>query len=149
MLKLSNGRISMHFNYQIIFDKNTEKNRGRMFQRTQVCRKQAPVYILVTLGPCDGNGSHSGFRHTSILKSRAQSSNYDAECGLAAAGTKTVWALTAYREPSGDMSLCRPCEEYQLCRDYTSQVISEKSLFRSFVQKLQLFYSQRINIHMY
>ena len=61
----------------------------------------------------------------------------DAECGVAAAGTKTVWALTAYRGPSGDMSLCRPCEEYQLCRD-TSQVISEKSLFRSFVQKLQL-----------
>ena len=83
-----------------------KKNRGRMFQRIQVCRKQAPVYILVTLGPCDGNGSHSGFRHTSILKSRAQSSNYDAECGMAADGTKTVWALTAYREPSGDMSLC-------------------------------------------
>ena len=80
-----------------------KKNLGRMFQRIQVCRKQAPVYILVTLGPCDGNGSHSGFRHTSILKSRAQSSNYDA---VAAAGTKTVWALTAYRESSGDMSLC-------------------------------------------
>ena len=25
MLKLSNGRISMHFNYQIIFDRNTGK----------------------------------------------------------------------------------------------------------------------------
>ena len=73
----------------------------------------------------------------------------DAECGVAAAGTKTVWALTAYREQSGDMSLCRPCEENQLCRDHTSQVISEKSLFRSFVKKLQLFYSQRINKLMY
>ena len=74
----------MHFNYQIIFDKNTEKE----LKKIQVCRKQALVYISATLGPCDGNGSHSGFRHTSILKSRAQSSNYEEDAEWLQPGPK-------------------------------------------------------------
>ena len=41
-------------------------------------------------------------------------------------GPKQSGLLTAYREPSGDMSLSPACEECQLC---TSQVISEMSLF--------------------
>lgn len=41
-------------------------------------------------------------------------------------GPKQSGLLTAYREPSGDMSLSPACEECQLC---TSQVISEMSIF--------------------
>ena len=80
----------MHFNYQIIFDKNTEKELKKNVSEdlVQVCRKQASVYISATLGPCDGNGSHSGFRHTSILKSRAQSSNYEEDAEWLQPGPK-------------------------------------------------------------